>query len=216
MKFVIISNQPDGYVHGKDFVSIVTSMPQHQGEFMAEAIGEATKTNKVGFIFFDADFWIVNYIDGIVEDWLAKKYPEVEVIKQGFANPATDIEAAAGALIQRYPEIDTFYVSFGALPAALACESANRDDIKVISQGLDKPYMVNMLSGGNIHAIITDSTYNIGVNVGIAAGYGVLNKPAPEYVISPSATITRDNLRAMWKLAFRVVPFPKELEDLMD
>ena len=133
IKFVIISNQPDGYVHGKDFVGIVTSMPLQQGEFMAEAIGKATKSKKVGFIFFDADFWIENYIDGIVEDWLNEKYPEIEIIKQGFANPATDIEAGAAALVQRYPEIDTFYVSFGALPAALVCESANRDDIKVIS-----------------------------------------------------------------------------------
>jgi ribose transport system substrate-binding protein len=106
-------------------------------------------------------------------------------------------------------------VSFGALPAALACESAERDDISVISQGLDKPYMQNMLSGGNIYAIITDSTYNIGVNAALLAGYGILGKPAPEYTISPSATITKENLREMWKLAFRVVPFPKELEELM-
>jgi ribose transport system substrate-binding protein len=215
-KLVLISNQPNGYVHGKDFVGITTSMPQDQGKFMAEAIGQATKSNKVGFIFFDADFFIVNYIDGVVEEYLNDNYPDVTLYKQGFANPATDIEAAASALIQRYPEIDTLYVSFNAHPAATACESAMRDDIKIVSQGLDKPYMQNMLSGGNIYAIITDSTYNIGVNAALLAGYGVLGKPAPEYTISPSATITRENLREMWGLAFRVVPFPKELEKLMD
>ena len=85
----------------------------------------------------------------------------------------------------------------------------------MVSQGLDKPYMQNMLSGGNIYAIITDSTYNIGVNTALMAGYGVLDKPAPEYLISPSATVTKQNLREMWKLAFRVVPFPPELEALM-
>jgi len=215
-KLVLISNQPDGYVHGKDFVGNTTSMPYDQGRFMADAMAQATKTNKVGIIFFDADFWIVNFIDGVVRDTLADDYPHIEIAaEQGFANPATDIENAALAIIQRYPEVDTLYVSFGALPAALACESAERDDISVISQGLDKPYMQNMLSGGNIYAIITDSTYNIGVNAALLAGYGVLDKPAPEYIISPSATITKENLREMWKLAFRIVPFPKELEELM-
>lgn len=131
IKLVLISNQPDGYVHGKDFVGITTSMPYDQGKFMADAV--------------------------------ANSYPDIEVVvEEGFANPATDIELAASAIIQRHPEVDTFYVSFGALPAALACENADRPDIKVISQGLDKPYMQNMLSGGNIYAIITDSTYNIG------------------------------------------------------
>lgn len=216
IKLVLISNQPNGYVHGKDFVGITTSMPYDQGRFMADAIAKATKTNKVGIIFFDADFWIVNFIDGVVRDTLAEKYPKIEVAaEQGFANPATDIENAAIAIIQRYPEVDTLYVSFGALPAALAAESAKRKDIKVISQGLDKPYMQNMLSGGNIYAIITDSTYNIGVNAALLGGYGILGKPAPEYTISPSATITKENLREMWQLAFRVVPFPKELEELM-
>jgi len=216
VKLVLISNQPNGYVHGKDFVGITTSMPYDQGRFMADAVAEATRSKKVGIIFFDADFWIVNFIDGVVRDVLATDYPQIEVIAdEGFANPATDIENAANAIIQRHPEVDTMYVSFGALPAALACENANRNDIKVISQGLDKPYMQNMLSGGNIYAIITDSTYNIGVNAALLAGYGVLGKPAPEYTISPSATITKENLREMWKLAFRIVPFPKELEVLM-
>jgi len=216
IKLVLISNQPDGYVHGKDFVGITTSMPYDQGRFMADAIAQATETKKVGFIYFDADFWIVNFIDGVVKDTIAEKYPDIEIAaEEGFANPATDIENAANAIIQRHPEVDTLYVSFGALPAALACENANRKDIKVISQGLDKPYMQNMLSGGNIYAIITDSTYNIGVNAALLAGYGVLGKPAPEYTISPSATITKENLREMWELAFRIVPFPKELEELM-
>jgi ribose transport system substrate-binding protein len=215
-KLVLISNQPDGYMHGKDFVGITTSMPYDQGKFMADAMADATKTNKVGIIFFDADFWIVNFIDDVVRDTLAEDYPHIEITaEQGFANPATDIENGALAIIQRFPEVDTLYVSFGALPAALACEAADREDIGVISQGLDKPYMQNMLSGGNIYAIITDSTYNIGVNAALLAGYGILDKPAPEYTISPSATITRDNLREMWKLAFRIVPFPKELEELM-
>jgi ribose transport system substrate-binding protein len=216
IKLVLISNQPQGYEHGKDFVGITTSMPYDQGKFMADAVAMGTETNKVGIIYFDADFWIVNFIDDIVRFSLTKDYPQIDVVvEEGFANPAVDIENAANAIIQRHPEVDTLYVSFGALPAALAAANANRPDIKVVSQGLDKPYMQNMLSGGNIYAIITDSTYNIGVNAALLGGYGVLNKRAPEYSISPSAIITKENLKEMWKLAFRVVPFPPEFEEML-
>ncbi len=214
-KLVLISNQPKGYVHGKDFVGLSTSMPQDQGKFMAEAVLKATKSGEVGFIYYDADFWIVNYIDGVVEQTLKQGKPNLKIYKKGFANPATDIENSALAILQTNPKVDALYVSFSALGAAIACESLGRKDVKVVSQGLDKPYMQNMLSGGNIYAIITDSTYNIGVNTALMAGYGVLGKAAPEYLISPSATVTRQNLREMWKLAFRVVPFPPELEALM-
>ena len=214
-KLVLISNQPQGYVHVKDFVGLSTSMPQDQGKFMAEAVLKATKSGEVGFIYYDADFWIVNYIDGVVEETLKQGKPNIKIHKKGFANPATDIENSALAILQTNPKVDALYVSFSALGAAIACESLGRKDVKVVSQGLDKPYMQNMLSGGNIYAIITDSTYNIGVNTALMAGYGVLGKPAPEYLISPSATVTKDNLREMWKLAFRVVPFPPELEALM-
>jgi ribose transport system substrate-binding protein len=213
---VFISNQPEGFVHKRDFVGISTSMPYDQGKFMADAVAEGTKTKKVGIIFFDADFWITNFIDDVVRDTLATKYPDIEIVAEnGYADVTTGVENAAAALIQQYPEVDTLYVSFNALYAAAACEAAGRKDIKIVSQGLDKPYMVNMLSGGNIYAIINDSTYSIGVNTALLAGYGILGKSAPEYTISPSAIVTKDNLKEMWNLAFRIVPFPKEIEDLM-
>jgi len=215
ISLVFVSNLPDGYVHGDDFVGIATSQPFDQGVFMADAIEAATENNKIGFVFFDVDFYIVNLIDDVVRDEMAKRGIEI-VAEQGFADVTQGIQDAAAALILQNPEIDTLYVSFNALNAATAAEDAERPDIQIISQGLDVPYMVNMLSGGNINAIITDSTYNIGVNMAIMAGYGVLGKESPEYVVAPSAIINKDNVREMWEFAFRIVPFPEELEALME
>jgi ribose transport system substrate-binding protein len=215
IKLVFVSNQPDGFVHGKDFVGISTSQPYDQGVFMAQAIGDSG-AKKIGVIFFDADFYIVNLIDDVVRDILAKEYPDVEIVgEEGFADVTQGIQDAANAMIQKHPEVEALYVSFNALNAATACEDNNRPDIKIVSQGLDVPYMVNMLSGGNIYAIITDSTYNIGVNMAIMAGYGVLGKAAPEYLVAPSATITKDNVEEMWNFAFRIVPLPQEIKDLL-
>jgi len=214
-KLVFVSNLPDGYVHGEDFVGISTSQPFDQGIYMADAIEEATENKKIGVIFFDVDFYIVNLIDSVVLDEMEKRGIEV-VAEQGFADVTTGIQDATAALIQQNPEIDTLYVSFNALYAATACEDADRPDIKIISQGLDVPYMINMLSDGNIYSIITDSTYNIGVNLAIMAGYGVLGKEAPEYVVTPSGIINKDNVEEMWDFAFRIVPLPDEIKDLLE
>lgn len=212
---VFVSNLPEGYVHNEDFVGISTSQPYDQAVFMAEAIGESGAT-KVGMVFFDADFYIVNLIDDVVRETLAAEYPDVEIIaEEGFADVTQGITDAANAIITQHPEVEALYVSFNALNAATACEDANRPDIKIVSQGLDVPYCINMLTGGNIHAIITDSTYNIGVNLAIMAGYGVLDKEAPEYVVTPSATVTKDNIPEMWDFAFRIVPLPEEIEELL-
>jgi ribose transport system substrate-binding protein len=215
IKLVFVSNQPDGFVHGEDFVGISTSQPYDQGVYMARAIGDSG-AKKVGVIFFDADFYIVNLIDDVVRDTLAAEYPDVEIVgEQGFADVTQGITDAANALIQQNPDVEALYVSFNAMNAATACEDANRPDIKIVSQGLDIPYMVNMLSGGNIYAIITDSTYNIGVNMAVMGGYAVLGKEAPEYVVTPSAIITKDNVEEMWNFAFRIVPLPDAIKDLL-
>ncbi|MFC2145677.1 substrate-binding domain-containing protein, partial [Actinomycetota bacterium] len=213
---VFVSNLPEGYVHGEDFVSIATSQPYDQGVFMADAIGQSG-AKKVGFIFFDVDFYIVNLIDDVVRDTLAEKYPDVEIIvEEGFADVTQGITDAANAILVQHPEVEALYVSFNALNAATACEDASRPDVKIVSQGLDVPYCINMLSGGNIHAIITDSTYNIGVNLAIMAGYGVLDKMAPEYVVTPSATVMKDNIPELWDFAFRIVPLPDDLKNLLE
>lgn len=215
IKLVFVSNLPEGFVHNKDYVGISTSQPFDQAVFMADAIGTSGNKN-LGFIFFNADFYIVNLIDKTVKDTLAAKYPDVKIVsEQGFSDPATIGEVAA-AMLQKNPEIDMFYAPFSALPIASACEEAGRKDIKIISEGLDVPYSVNMLSGGNIYAIVTDSTYNIGVNMAIMAGYGVLGKEAPDYVITPSATVTKDNVEEMWNFAFRIVPLPDEIKNLLN
>ena len=215
VKLVFVSNLPEGFVHNQDFVGISTSQPFDQGVYMARAIGESG-AKKIGVIFFDADFYIVNLIDQVVRDTLAAEYPDVEIVaEQGFADATQGITDAANALIQQNPDVEALYVSFNALFAATACEDANRPDIKIVSQGLDVPYMVNMLSGGNIYAIITDSTYNIGVNMAVMGGYGVLGKESPEYVVAPSATITKDNVEEMWDFAFRIVPLPDAIKDLL-
>lgn len=218
VKLVFWSNQPDGYKQGRDFVGISTSMPYDQGVFMAEQLGKAVSKNaKIGIIYWEQDFWIVNIIDDIVRKKIKELYPDIQVVAdEGFA-ALEDAESVAASMIQRYPDIEGFYVSFnfpGQL-AALACKAAGRDDIQIVTQGVDVPILIKLLTPGeNIAAVITDTPYLIGINHVLLGAYGILGKEAPEYTLSPSAWYTPDNLTELWDLAMRIPP-PDNLKDMI-
>jgi ribose transport system substrate-binding protein len=218
VRLVFWSNQPNRYVQGRDFVGISTSMPYDQGVFMADQLGKAVGSRgKIGVIYWEQDFWIVNIIDDIVRMKLKELYPGLTVVAdEGFGN-VNDAEGVAAAIIQRHPEIEGLYVSFNfpAQLSALPCKSAGRDDIKIVTQGVDVPILIKLLTPGeNIAAVITDTPYLIGVNHVLLGAHGLLGKEAPEYTLSPSAWYTRDNVEELWNLSMRI-PLPDEVKRLL-
>jgi len=176
------------------------------------------ENGKIGFIYWEQDFWIVNIIDDIVREKLAELFPDIEVLEEGGFAALEDAESIAGAMIQKYPEIDGFYVSFNfpAQLTALACKSADRDDIQIVTQGVDIPILIKLLTPGeNIGAVITDTPYLIGVNHVLLGAYGILGKEAPEYTLSPSAWYTADNVEELWNTAMRI-PLPEDVKELVE
>lgn len=218
VNLVFWSNQPDGYTAGEEFIGISTSMPYDQGVFMAEQMGQLVgEDGKIGFIYWEQDFWIVNIIDDIVREKLAEFYPDLEILEEGGFGALEDAEGIAAAMIQKYPDIDGFYVSFNfpSQLAAAACKSAGRDDIQIVTQGVDVPILIKLLTPGeNIGAVITDTPYLIGVNHVLLGAFGVMGKDAPEYTLSPSAWYTKDNVEELWDIAMRI-PLPDEVKELL-
>jgi len=218
VKLVFWSNQPNGFVHGRDFVGISTSMPYDQGVFMAQQLGKAVgEYGRIGIIYWEQDFWIVNIIDDIVREKIKELYPNITVVAEaGFGN-VNDAEGVAAAMIQRHPEIEGIYASFNfpAQLAGLACKSAGRYDIKIVTQGVDVPILIKLLTPGeNIYAVITDTPYLIGANHVLLGAHGLLGKEAPEYTLSPSAWYTSDNLEELWNIAMRI-PLPNEVKEAL-
>jgi ribose transport system substrate-binding protein len=51
-----------------------------------------------------------------------------------------------------------------------------------------------MAKGGNTFALVADRAYELGQAMAKSAGYGLLRKRAPAFVVAPALTITRSNL----------------------
>ncbi len=53
------------------------------------------------------------------------------------------------------------------------------------------------------------------MNTATLAAYGVLGKEAPELVTVPTLSVTPDNLRDIWEVAYRGVPMPEEIDNAL-
>ncbi len=217
-KLVLLSNVPEGYEHGRDYVGIVTDDLFGIGQAAAEMLGDATQgQGKVGYIFHDADFYVTNQRDQAFRKVIQERYPEMEIVaEQGMADPA-DAESIAGAMLTQNPEITAFYVPWaepaeGVLAAARA---AGREDVKVVTIDLDTTVAVDMAQGGSVVGIAVDTPYLLGYTMAIEGAYGVLGKEAPPFTIVPTIKVTRDNLAEAWEASLHEEA-PQEVLEALD
>jgi ribose transport system substrate-binding protein len=211
----LISNIPEGYERGKDYIGLSTSNTHDIGVFGAETCAEVLgEGGKIGLIVFAVDYWFANYADDIVVNTVEDYGLEV-VDNQGFVSN-DDAYNAASSMILKYPDINGFYITFmtPAMSVVAACKDAERSDIKIIQGAYDLPTLLDMASGGNIAGITTDATYLVGVNSVIVAAYGFLGKEGPDYAVCPAIKMTLDNMREVWEIGMRT-SLPDEVDQAL-
>ncbi len=203
-KIVLLSNTPAGYKQGKDFVAVVTDdlfeMGKHAADALAASIG---KKGKVAWIFHDAQYYVTNQRDNAFKTTIEKDYPDIKIVAQaGIADPAR-AEEIANALLTKNPDLDGIYVTW-AEPAEgvlAALRAAGNTKTKIVTLDLSEPVALDMAKGGNVVAIVSDQAYELGRTMATAAGYGLLGKAAPPFVIAPVLTVTKANVVAAFKEA---------------
>jgi ribose transport system substrate-binding protein len=201
-KIVLLSNQPKGFTHGKDYVSIVTDdlfqMGKQAADVLAEALG---KKGKIAWIFHDAQYYVTNQRDNAFKTTIQSSYPEMQIVaEQGLADPAR-AEEIAQALLLKHPDLDGIYVTW-AEPAEgvlAALRAAGNAKTKIVTLDLSEPVALDMVKGGNVAGIVADKAYELGRAMATAGAYGLLGKEAPSFVIAPAITVTKANVAEGWK-----------------
>jgi ribose transport system substrate-binding protein len=215
VKIVVLTTPPAGYTAGEEIVGIVTGELTAYGKAAAEMLGEALGgEGQVGWIFHDADFWFTNQRDQAFKDWLAYLYPNMEVVDEaGFSDPART-EDIANAMITQNPDLNGIYVAWATAADGVlaALRAAGRDDVAVVTNDLDENLALDMVQGGNVVGVVANPAVDIGRNLAIMAGYGVLEKEAPEMAVAAPVATTSDNLAEGWQAEFAEDP-PQELLD---
>lgn len=217
VKLVFLSNKPAGYKAGQDYVSVVTYDIYGLGKVTAQALGEAMGgKGKIGYIYFDAEYFITNQREQAFLDELAASFPDIEIVaKEPMANPA-DGENIASAMLTRHPEIEAIFVPWDtpAEGVVAALRAANRPEVKVVTIDLGATNALDMAKGGNIYEMTSTLAYEFGYTAAIAGAYGVLGKEAPAMAIIPVFPVTKENLAEGWQLTFNR-PLPDDIQSAL-
>jgi ribose transport system substrate-binding protein len=205
-KLVLISNVPEGYTHGKDYVGVVSDDFFGMGTAAADLMGKAlNKAGKVGYIFHDASYYVTNQRDESFKAVLGQCFPDISVVaQQGMADPAKGQELAS-AMITQHSDLTGIYVPWDQ--PAEGVVAAIRDSgktIKVVTMDLGANNDLDMAQGGIVYGKAVDLPYGVGVAVATEGAYGMLGKAAPAFAMVPAIEATKANLLDAYRQSFRI------------
>ena len=201
VKVVLLSNWPNDFVHGEDYVSIVTDDLFGMGEATAELIaGHLGVSGRVALLYHDADYYVTNQRDASVEAVLRRDFPDIEIVtKRGIANPA-DAETLAAAILTQFPDVDAIYAPWDTIAeGVVAAARGVNSDVSVFTMDLGANNALDMVKGGNIRGVVADLPFVLGETMAKIGVLGVLNREAPAFVTVPAIKVTSENIETEWE-----------------
>jgi ribose transport system substrate-binding protein len=208
-KIVFMENVPPGMTVGKDYISVVSADNYGNGvaaaHLMAKALGGK---GEIGLVFHAADFFVTQQRYQAFKQTIADNYPDIKIIaEQGIGGPdfTGDAEKAASAMLTSNPDIDGIWAVWD-VPAEgviAAARTAGRDDLVITTIDLGENVAINMAADGFVKGLGAQRPFDQGVAEAILAGYGLLGKPAPDFVALPALPVTKENLLEAWKTVYR-------------
>jgi ribose transport system substrate-binding protein len=200
---VLADNGAEGYQAGREYVAVVTGdhfgMGQAAAELMSDALGGE---GEVGMIFHDADFFVTNNRDNSFRATIEQRMPDITIVDaKGFTEEPATFDAAS-AMISQHPEIDAIYVAWDVAAEGVveAIRAAGRsDDILVVTHDLGVNNAIAMASEEIVYGTVADLPYDIGGMMATLAGYGLLGKETPPFIVGQFIKVTKDDLANAWQ-----------------
>lgn len=202
VKLVFLSNLPSDYQHPADYAAIVTDDLFAMGKQAADALAASMDgAGTVGWIFHDASYYVTNQRDNAFKTTIEADYPNIEIVdEQGISDPAR-AEEIANAMLLRNPDLGGIYVTWaGPAEGALAALRANGNTTtKIVTLDLSGPIALDMVTGGNVAAIVGDEAYELGRAMAAAGARALLGEETPAFVVAPALTVTSANVAEGWQ-----------------
>ncbi len=214
---VFADNGVDGYAAGDQYIGIVTGnhygMGRGSADLMAEALGGS---GEIGFIFYDADYFVTNNRDFTFACRIAQDYPDIKIVAVSGFTEESKTEEVASAMLVQHPEIDGIYVAWDVAAEGViaALRSAGQTDVKVVTEDLGANNDLDMVMNGNMYGKTIDLPYDIGATMARMAAYKLLGKEAPSFVVVDLMKVTKDNIVEAWNKALNMDP-PQDILDAL-
>lgn len=220
IKIVFLDQAASGMKAGKDYVSLVSSDNRGMGKaaalLMAQALGGK---GTIGLIPHASDLFatkerVVGFKEAI------KAYPDIKVVaEQGVGGPdfAGESERIASGMLTANPKLKGIWAVWdvpteGVLAAARA--SGRGKDLVITTCDLGVNIAIDMAKDGYVKGTGSQRPFGAGYAEGILAGYALLGKEAPAYVVLPALPVSKSNLVEAWPQSNGTPP-PKVVTDAL-
>lgn len=209
VKIVFMENTPPGMEVGKDYVSVVSADNYGNGVASAHLMAQALdEKGQVGLIYHAADFFVTRQRYDAFKATVAEYYPDIEIVEeQGIGGPdfSGDAEKVASAMLIANPGIDGIWAVWDVPAEGVisAARIAGRNDLVITTIDLGENVAINMAQDGFVKGLGAQRPFDQGVAEAMLAGYGLLNKTAPDFVALPALPITKENLLDGWQQVYR-------------
>jgi len=211
-RLVFVENVPDGFVAGRDYVSVVATDDYSNGvasaHLMAQALGGQ---GTLGMVHHEADFFVTRQRAQAFEATIAQDYPGMRIVgRHGVTGPdfAAEGQAAAARLLADHPDLDAIWAVWDvpATGVLAAARAAGRDDLVVTTFDLGLDVAVELAKGGLVKGVGAQRPYDTGATEALLAGYALLGKAAPPFVALPALPVTQRNVLTAWAEVYRQPP----------
>lgn len=215
VKLVFMDNVPKGMTAGKDYVSVVSADNYGNGVASALLMAEALKgKGQIGLVFHAADFFVTKQrYDGFKKT--IAEFPGIKIIEeQGIGGPdfSGDAEKAASAMLTAHPRMNGIWAVWDVPAEGVisAARNASADSLVITTCDLGANVAIDMAQNGFVKGLGAQRPYDQGVTEARLAGYGLLGKPAPDYVAWAALPVTKANLLDAWQEVYHA-PAPKDV-----
>ncbi|KIA74682.1 sugar ABC transporter substrate-binding protein [Arthrobacter sp. MWB30] len=217
-KLVFMDNVPQGLTPGTDYVSVVSADNYGNGVVSAHQMAKALGgKGKIGLVFHQADFFVTKQRHEGFKETIAKEYPDIQIVEEkGIAGPdfAGDAQAAANAMISKYPDLAGIWAVWD-VPAEgvmAAARAAGRQDLKIATEDLGKNVAIALAKDELVVGLGAQVPFDQGVTEARLAAGALLGKQAPPYVALSALPVDHSNVLEAWKQVYHE-DVPKDIQD---
>ena len=215
VKLVFMDNVPRGFKAGSDYVSVVSA--DNYGNGVTAALLMAKKLNgkgKIGLIYHAADFYVTKQRYEAFKATIAK-FPGIQIVSEkGVAGPdfADQAETAAAAMLTEYADLNGIWAVWD-VPAEGVVAAARTTNPNLVITTCDLGLTAALaIAKGQVYGLGAQRPFDQGVTEAILAGYGLLGKAAPPYVVHGAHSVTKASLLQAWQMVYHGAAPPELAE----
>lgn len=211
---VSFANAPGDWTTGSpsNFVTLVSYPTHEMGAVVANEVVKRFDGGKLGMIFYDANYKLVNEREKGFEDAISASDIEI-VTRQPMVDPSKT-QGIASAMVARDADLDVIFAPWdGPAEGVVAGLNGANKEVPVATIDLGFSGATSIACDGLVFVESSQMVYEWGRTAAISAGLHVLGEEVPPFLVTPVFAVTKENIEEAWDLAYEGgIPLPKEAE----